>query len=369
MMKTLTRQERMARSASPAQQHPLQPPPLPLQQAVTDQRRLLTGPWVMFFRWLAGQVLEALNDYLQGTHAERLALAEPANYRPGTLYWEEDRTVLYQVRIDAAGEPQWVYVLGTMEAPLASRPADLGPYDAGFQFAATDTGQLYVWDGTAWVDVSRYPYATYGTHAARLAQPVGTLTDGALWAETDRGNALYQIQAGVWWYIAGTMFGTLAPDQRPADLGVHDAGFCFRTSVPPAREFLWSQTAWVEITPQSSTVQAAYATGNMALTTIPQNIPGCALTLARAGQYLISGVFDLGSYDPNVYLVGGLSGYTPLALLLTNEAGFRATVAQQWAISVTAGFVAQLNAYKTSGTGTSQINVGNTSITAVWIAP
>ena len=48
--------------------------------------------------------------------------------------------------------------------------------------------------------------------------------------------------------LAGTMWGTLVPDQRPTDLGVHDAGFDFRTNVAPPREFIWDQTAWIETT-------------------------------------------------------------------------------------------------------------------------
>jgi hypothetical protein len=248
----MTRPERFA--ASTEQVSPL-PIPLPLQNEVVDERRLLTVPWVSLFQWILNI---GTRTFLTGTHADRIdEKNDPAQYRPGTWFWETDRTVLYQVRVvpvvpatvPPTVAPQWVYVLGTMEATKALRPTDLGPYDAGFQFAATDTGQLYLWDGTAWVDITAYPVAIYGTHAQRLAHPVGTLTDGALWAETDRGNALYQLQASVWWYISGTMFGTLVPDQRPTDLGVHDAGFAFRTSVPPAREFMWSQTAWVEITP------------------------------------------------------------------------------------------------------------------------
>jgi Chaperone of endosialidase len=224
------------------------PIPLPLQNVVVDDRQLLTVPWVSFFQWILNV---GTRTFVTGTHAERIDdKNDPAQYRPGTWFWETDRTVLYQVRV-IAGEPQWVYVLGTMSGTLTpdQRPTDLGPFDAAFQFLASDTGQSYFWDGTAWVDVTAYPYTVYGTHAERLAQPVDETADGALWAETDRDNTLYQLQSGVWWFIAGTMFGTLIPDERPTDLGVHDAGFTFRTSVPPAREFMWSQTAWVEITP------------------------------------------------------------------------------------------------------------------------
>ena len=89
----------------------------------------------------------------------------------------------------------------------------------------------------------------YGTHAQRLDVPPDEVPDGGIWVETDRGNVLYQLQDGVWWYLAGTMFGTLDPDQRPTDLGAHDVGFDFRTSVTPAREFIWSDDSWIEVTP------------------------------------------------------------------------------------------------------------------------
>ena len=54
------------------------------------------------------------------------------------------------------------------------------------------------------------------------------------------------------------MWGTLVPDQRPTDLGVHDAGFDFRTTVAPPREFVWNQTAWVEVTPVSGAVNLTH---------------------------------------------------------------------------------------------------------------
>jgi hypothetical protein len=146
---------------------------------------------------------------------------------------------------------------------------------------------------------------------------------------------------------------------------VHDAGFDFRTVAPPANSSESDGTGRDNSEKhRTSGVRQCQYGANRA-----PNIPGCSLTLAKAGQYLIYGVFDLGSYDANVYLVGGLNGSTPLALLLTNETGFRATVAQQWAITASAGFVAQLAAYKGGGTAGSLVSVGNTSITAVWIAP
>jgi hypothetical protein len=91
---------------------------------------------------------------------------------------------------------------------------------------------------------------TYGFHANRPDPAV--MPDGALYVEWDRPYVMYQNQGGTWHYIGGTMFGTLSPDQRPTDLGTNDAGFEFRSTDPPPaipRQFLWSQTAWVEVTP------------------------------------------------------------------------------------------------------------------------
>jgi hypothetical protein len=124
------------------------------------------------------------------------------------------------------------------------RPTDLGVNDGGFDFRGTDDAREFIWSQTQWIEVTE---VRYGTHAGR-PNPLDVV-NGALYVEFDRGGAIYQNQNNVWKYLAGTMFGTLSPDQRPTDLGVNDAGFDFRTSVAPAREFIWSQTAWVEVTP------------------------------------------------------------------------------------------------------------------------
>jgi hypothetical protein len=154
----MTRQERLARSASPSAL-PLEGPPLPLHHAVIDPRRLITVPWSMWFRWLTGP---GLAHYLQGTHAERIAvddngdpLVPASDYRPGTWLWEEDRTVMYQSRIVTEGTPAaakavWAYAFGTMRALLADIPADLGAYDTDFLFFGIDYAHTWRWSGTAW---------------------------------------------------------------------------------------------------------------------------------------------------------------------------------------------------------------------------
>jgi hypothetical protein len=104
---------------------------------------------------------------------------------------------------------------------------------------------------------------TYGT-AAAMPDPK-TMPDGALYFQEDR-NSLYVNEGGHWQYVAGTMWGTLSPDQRPTGLGVYDAGFNFRsvdtnTDYAP-REFLWSQSEWIEVTQVLYGTHAARPTAN-----------------------------------------------------------------------------------------------------------
>jgi len=87
-----------------------------------------------------------------------------------------------------------------------------------------------------------------GTHQNRLARSTADLPNGAFWVETDRGNVIYENQGGVWKYVAGSMWGTLSPDQRPADLGANDNGFDFRDSGnSPFHEYIWNGSAWSQV--------------------------------------------------------------------------------------------------------------------------
>jgi hypothetical protein len=154
----MTRPERFA--ASTQQVSPL-PIPLPLQNEVVDERRLLTVPWVSLFQWILNI---GTRIYLEGTHADRIdEKNDPAQYRPGTWFYETDRTVLYQVRIvDVAAvpptspptftqEPRWVYVAGTMRGlAVTNKPTDLGAYDTGFLFYAADYAHTWRWTGSTW---------------------------------------------------------------------------------------------------------------------------------------------------------------------------------------------------------------------------
>ena len=147
----MTRAERVAAAGQPGVFAPV---PLPLQHAVTDNRRLITVPWAMVLRWIAGR---GTQTYAEATHAERVDPDpknpfDPADYRPGAWLYETDRSVLYQTRI-VADEAVWVYVAGTMRGTLSpdQKPADLtAAGDTGFLFHSTDFAHTYRWNGTAW---------------------------------------------------------------------------------------------------------------------------------------------------------------------------------------------------------------------------
>ena len=183
----------------------------------------------------------------QGSHWDR---PDPTQVPDGSLYVESDRSVLYY---SDGGE--WHYLAGTMWGTLNpdQRPTDLGPNDAGFDFRSTDTDPDYaprqgLWSGSEWVETTM---VLYGSHADRPLADEQT-PPRTIYVEDDRSGVIYQQQADEWHFLAGTMWGTLSPDQRPADLGVDDAGFTFRTTdsdpLYTQREFIWSGTVWVEVT-------------------------------------------------------------------------------------------------------------------------
>jgi hypothetical protein len=103
------------------------------------------------------------------THAVRLSTLATAS-DAGSLFWETDRTVLYQVQY-VSGVKKWVYVLGDYRAALASRPTDLATpatTDDGFLFQATDgpaavlasvPGYTYKWNGATGTWIILEPYS------------------------------------------------------------------------------------------------------------------------------------------------------------------------------------------------------------------
>lgn len=180
----------------------------------------------------------------QGTHADR---PDPASVPDGALYVESNRSgVIYY---NLGGE--WHYAAGTMWGTISpdQRPTDLGTNDAGFEFRSIDTNPLlgghdWMWSGGEWIEVTPI---RYGGHGTRLSQPLPDTWNGMIWVETDRSEVIYQNQSGTWHFLAGTMWGTISPDNRPTDLGANDAGFTYR-GTDQARSFVWSGTAWVETT-------------------------------------------------------------------------------------------------------------------------
>ena len=205
-----------------------------------------------------------------GSHADR---PDPGSVTDGAVYIEFDRGSVYQNQ-----DGVWQYITGTMWATLNPdlRPTDLGTHDGGFDFRTTDQpAREFIWSQTEWIEATP---VRYGTHAQRLAVVVAAIIDQTLWVETDRG-AIYQLQNGTTWqYLAGTMWGTLSPDQRPTDLGTHDAGFDFR-GTDQQREFIWSQTAWVETTSISGGANLTHA--------------NVVTKVGTAGQIVEGGITDL----------------------------------------------------------------------------
>ena len=87
--------------------------------------------------------------------------------------------------------------------------------------------------------------ATYGLHAGRTV-PLAASSPNAFYIETDRGEALYQSQAGSWVFLQGVYRAALA--NQPADLGAGDAGFVF-VDTTPGFTYLWTGAAWAVVEP------------------------------------------------------------------------------------------------------------------------
>lgn len=266
----------------------------PIRQSLEDAQSaknneidqpLTEKSWYLFWQRGADQInlnTDKLGKMITyGTHAGRPSAGTMPN---SALYMEGDRGGAIYQNINGA----WKYRAGTMFGTLSpdQRPTDLGVNDAGFQFRSVDSDPLltareFLWSQSAWIEITP---VLYGAHAAR---PVSAAAPArCLYVETDRGNVLYQNQNGVWHYLAGTMFGTLSPDQRPTDLGVNDVGFNFRTSVPPAREFIWSQSAWIETTSAQTPWLSNIDGGGYSLSNV---------STVTAGSYLVAGLQVVGA--------------------------------------------------------------------------
>lgn len=135
-----------------------------------------------------------------------------------------------------------------------------------------------------------------------------------------------------------------------------------------------------------------YAHGN-ATVQIPvapevANVPGCQITLARAGLWSITGAFtidvkdagDVGSLFTGSLFVSGLVAAAPAsqinkpsvtqpgaALLKVQAQPQIVTIAQTWQVNVDVNATAKLQIQKDTGSGTSLADGKNSSITAIWI--
>jgi hypothetical protein len=216
----------------------------PIRQSIEDIKSAQNGDtpplteksWYLYWDQLGKAANRQGWMITYGTHADR---PSPDVMPDGAIYVETDRGAIYQ-KISGF----WVYLAGTMWATVNpdQRPTDLGPQDANFEFRGTDQARQFFWTGSKWVEAT---LVRYGTHAQRLALTLANVGDSELFVEWDRKYVIYQLQGGVWHYIAGTMWGTYTPDQRPTDLGANDAGFDFR-GTDVVRQSLWSGTAWVD---------------------------------------------------------------------------------------------------------------------------
>ncbi len=93
--------------------------------------------------------------FLIGTHNLRITVYGGATKPTGTGFFEVDRNVIYIITDTSGGPPKrWEFAAGCMIETLANRPTDLATYDASFLFFASDTSELYIWDGSAWQLIS-----------------------------------------------------------------------------------------------------------------------------------------------------------------------------------------------------------------------
>lgn len=131
---------------------------------------------------------------IQGTHDDRISIYLPSLESAGTYYYEIDRTVTYLNFLTPSTTPVWQYVSGIMIAAFAGRPSDLGQYDAGFLFYATDRELTYLWDGASWNIFNNFEPVLADTHANRLTNyPSVNYTLNTLFEETDR-TVMYWVQ-------------------------------------------------------------------------------------------------------------------------------------------------------------------------------
>lgn len=123
----------------------------------------------------------------------------------------------------------------------------------------------------------------------------------------------------------------------------------------------------VGATANSSTYAQAGATGSLTLTTTAQPVPGCSVTLAQAGVWLVLAVFDfVCANEQNNNLYGAVTGSSRVAVCDTSSQTGEYTIGQNAIITGSVGQVIQMSAYKAGGTGNSSVST-HSSLTALWI--
>lgn len=295
----------------------------------------LSFPWIQKFGEI-GQTAP-VQALLSGTSVERIA-TDRSTLPDGTLWYETDTGDFYRLQYQ--------------DQAAVWMPLHLATLD--------DLAEM----------------VSYGAHGTR-PDPAGIL-DGAIYVETDRSGVIYQNQGGTWHFLAGTMWDTFSPDQRPTDLGANDAGFTYRTTDLPARSFVWSGTAWVETTAASNSVQLAVGAGNVTLTTSNQNVPGASLTITRPGTYLVKGIAWLnvnGTGDAATplgcqILASGaaISTYGLFQNITAGAGSSSATVPCECLYTHSGGSVIlTLSVVKFGGTGASFCGGAQSTISALWV--
>lgn len=161
--------------------------------ALNERLRLIDN---LLGRLDAGQTAAATSSQSNGFHTTRVSALPATRLDVGTLFWETDRNALYEVQQDGAARV-WVYRTGTMRAAYSSRPSDLGSYDAGFLFFATDRTVTYRWDGSVWSYDSGTMRDTLANIPTLGADDVGFLFFATDYAHTFRwGGAAWTFAPG-----------------------------------------------------------------------------------------------------------------------------------------------------------------------------
>jgi hypothetical protein len=159
--------------------------------------------------------------------------------------------------------------------------------------------------------------ATAGARSTRINDyPAAQQNAGDFFVEMDRGNALYQIQAGQWLLVAGSLVGLNA--DKPTDLGMSDKGFLYR-STDTKQDFRWSGTAWGETTTSAIVATQSVVTGSRALGTVYQNTTGRPMCVVASAVGTSTGT------AATMYLEARSDAATPPTTVVATSQGYADT--------------------------------------------